>query len=198
MKCSIEGCKNESARRSWCYKHYKRWQTYSDPMHVKNPRIYGMTLQERILATIKKVGDCWIWQGSISNRGIPRLKYKSKTTSAHRAAYIAFKGPVPDKLLVCHTCDNPLCVNPEHLYSGTALDNVRDRTERTGIDHVPKGLPHWNAKFSDKQILEVLKATGLHRIIAKKYGMSRGYVSQLKSKKGAKCRAAARKQGMIV
>jgi len=150
MICSIGGCDSKAAGRGWCHKHYKRWQTHGDPECVKNNRIHGMTLKERILDTVVKENGCWIWLGSVSKKtGRPRLKYKCKTTSAHRVAFIAFNGEIPKGLMVLHKCDNKMCVNPDHLYAGTHKDNMWDRRVR-GI--AGKRALHHKAKLTEESI----------------------------------------------
>lgn len=74
----------------------------------------------------KVVGDCWIWTGSIRNDGYGRYPVNRQWKGAHRVAYELYKGPIPEGLLVRHKCDNPLCINPEHLELGTNKDNVWD------------------------------------------------------------------------
>lgn len=70
---------------------------------------------------------CWNWHGFIGVNGYGHLRYHGKPMDAHRVAYILAHGPIPDGFFVCHTCDNPKCCRPEHLYAGTAADNVHDR-----------------------------------------------------------------------
>lgn len=73
-------------------------------------------------------GECWEWIGSRFPRGYGRLKLNRKTAYAHRVSWeLAHGVPVPDGLCVLHRCDNPPCVNPAHLWSGTMADNMHDR-----------------------------------------------------------------------
>ena len=86
-------------------------------------------------AFVAKIGDCsscWLWIGSTSGR--PGRRYgcfwNGKAIKAHQFAYEIFKGQRDHGKIVCHTCDVPLCVNPDHLYLGTWRDNVRDAVKR--------------------------------------------------------------------
>ena len=75
---------------------------------------------------------CFIWDGSTRSNnkcGALRLN-KFKFISAHRLSYLLFKGQIPENYNVLHTCDNPLCVNPNHLFLGTQLDNIKDRDKK--------------------------------------------------------------------
>ena len=92
--------------------------------------------------------NCIIWQGPRWSQGRYGMDYiHGKSTGAHRAAWIRAKGPIPKDMVVCHSCDNGLCVNINHLFLGTRSDNMRDCRNKGRLVVPPqKGSKNGNAK----------------------------------------------------
>ncbi len=81
---------------------------------------------------------CWLWLGAKNKAGYGVLGAMGKMTMAHRFAFIAAGKPLAKGQLVCHHCDNPPCVNPKHLFAGSAADNTRDSILKGRHSSVPK------------------------------------------------------------
>ena len=96
-----------------------------------------MPLIERFFQKVDKSGTemfphCWIWTGALTSKKYGSFKYYQDKSAigAHVSSYLLHKGEIPKGMLVRHRCDNPPCVNPEHLILGTNSDNMRDMFER--------------------------------------------------------------------
>lgn len=89
------------------------------------------TLEQKLMDKVEKLDNgCWIWIGACNFDGYGHLTVSQKPWSAHRFSYTIFTGEIPKGMCVCHKCDCPPCVNPDHLFLGTAKDNARDKYEK--------------------------------------------------------------------
>jgi HNH endonuclease len=125
----------------------------------------------------------WVSEGAESKYG--RLWDAGKRVPAHRWVFIQINGPIPDELNVCHTCDNPPCCRPSHLFSGTDKDNLADAARKGhmkgGTAHL-RGEQHGMAKLSDEKVTMIrsLVANGItQRAVAKATGMSKIQISRI-------------------
>jgi hypothetical protein len=92
-----------------------------------------MTIEERFWSKVVKTDSCWLWNGAKSAKGYGVFEVYGHTERAHRVSYRMAHGPVKSNMLICHKCNNPGCVNPNHLYMGTNGDNMRDRFRKKVI-----------------------------------------------------------------
>lgn len=142
-----------------------------------------VTLAERFLAKVDKSGECWLWTGCLDKDGYGKFRIKKKIFRTHRISYELYVEPIPDGLYVCHHCDNPSCVNPDHLFVGTSKDNMRDMISKS---HNRKGQNNSNAKLTSKQVCEIREriANGEKQItLAKEFGVVQTTVSSIKCRK---------------
>ena len=127
--------------------------------------------------------ECWNWIGSKVPGGYGQIKAGGrygKMLSAHRSAWEIAFGPIPEGLQVLHDCDNPGCVNPNHLTLGTTADNMKDMHQK-GRAASQRGSCNGAAKLTEDQVLKIYNAPGIHADIAAEYGMHKSNVSMIKT-----------------
>jgi hypothetical protein len=195
--CKVPGCDGQYLALGMCLKHYTRHRRYGDP----NGFAPVKTLRERFEEKYEIDPDtgCWIWKASFTAKGYGRIEVESQVVGAHRVSWELFKGPIPDELCVLHRCDNPPCVNPEHLFLGTVADNNKDMTEkgrrrwneralRVGRAATPslKGEAHPMATLTQKRVNEIKRRLAMGQRgtdIATSVGTSVSIVSKIKTGK---------------
>jgi DNA-binding CsgD family transcriptional regulator len=132
-----------------------------------------MPVEDRLILgrKIDFVTGCWEWTKGCDGHGYGRLWDGTRATAAHLASWVVYVGPIPKGKNILHTCDNPPCFNPSHLYAGTQKDNVRDMIERR------RGLvgSHNGASIlTERQVLSIreLAKTKTGYRIAKELGVN--------------------------
>lgn len=111
---------------------------------------------------------CWLWIGCAMKTGWPygQCQVNKVRWQAHRLAYATFIGEIPDGMLVCHKCDVPLCVNPDHLFLGTQADNMQDMTRKgrngshTKPERHPRGARVNTAKVDEATVRHIRRMKG--------------------------------------
>lgn len=190
--CSVIDCNGKHKAKGYCAKHYERLRTHGDVNVVlkSNPPIKKkefLTINEMFLSGFIK-GDsdeCWNWIKSKNQDGYGRMMWERKTYCAHRISYRFYFGDFDQSLCVCHKCDNPSCVNPNHLFLGTHKDNMIDR-DKKNRNSGAKGEKNSKAKFNKKIVLEIREAikNGESNIsLSKKYKVGADTISNIKNNK---------------
>lgn len=132
-------------------------------------------------ASVEKSAGCWTWRGVVDREGygVMRLKGRSRA-KAHRFSYELAHGPIPAGAMVRHFCDNPSCVNPEHLLIGSAKDNKRDCMERGR--HL-RGERHHKAKLTADDVRAIRLSGERGAQIAARYGVTKENVYAIQKRK---------------
>lgn len=189
--CIMESCGRKVQARGLCNTHYgqmrnagrldefKRQPRQSLPLEVRFRRI-GWTVTE---------SGCWEWNGfrskgyGLINSGIRTARGHHIPLVASRASWIIFRGEIPEDMVICHKCDNPPCVNPDHLFLGTKHDNNRDMAEKK---RTLNGERRPQSKLTDVEIDQIRQeySTGQfsQRELGEKYGVSQSAVSLIVSR----------------
>lgn len=130
---------------------------------------------DRFFSLVDKTDDCWIFKSSKRN-GYGRMMINGILYFAHRLSWMIHNGPIGEGKIVCHKCDNRMCVNPAHLYVGTYSDNMSDRQNRISIPNIGR-----QKTFSIEVISEVIKlykeGGWTYRDLSAKFGMSQATIS---------------------
>src|SRR5438270_7873966 len=143
-----------------------------------------LTPRERFLAQVCPEPDsgCWLWRGPLSPEGYGLASFESRRYPAHRLGWLLFRSNIAPGLLVCHKCDVPACVNPDHLFLGTPADNMRDMKEK---GRKPMGEKHYRAKLTDEQVSRIKVMLSEDRIymseIARDFGVSYSTIHSIKN-----------------
>lgn len=146
---------------------------------------------ERFMAKVQMIpiAGCWIWVGAEHVTGYGRFGMPGgRVEFAHRASYQLFCGEIPRGIYVCHTCDVRMCVNPHHLFLGTASDNMKDASRKGRIklpraDQMLRGQMQPMSKLTNDQVRAIRASGETNNSLAAKYGVDPSAISLVKNRK---------------
>lgn len=127
---------------------------------------------------VKTLGGCWEWKGTKNEYGYGIfLLPGEKSSRAHRVMYERVNGPIPNNLVVMHICDNPSCVNPDHLRLGTKADNNKDRIEKRRGKY---NMDRKGCRLTVEQVKDIIVDERKQKDIADSYGVNPSHISRIK------------------
>lgn len=157
-----------------------------NPSHLSLAESARGSTVERFWRRVKRTNTCWLWTGSILPNGYGKISIKHRDVLAHRYSYELLKGKIPDGHLCLHKCDVRNCVNPEHLFTGTHLDNMEDRNRKKRQAKGHQMGAH-SAKLSDEQVKEIRSqyspGNTSQRQLAEEYGLNQSQISRILTRK---------------
>jgi hypothetical protein len=174
--CEIEGCSRRVHGRGLCVAHYSQWRKVAGPQ--QRP-----TAEERFWPNVNKTETCWLWTGSVNNKGYGKLSFKGEYVYAHRFSMYLVLGRWPNDCIL-HSCDTPLCVNPDHLREGSQTENLQEMRQRHRHTY---GERHPHAKLTQNQVetIRILLDEGVAaKDIADRFNISTTTVGRIRRGEG--------------
>ena len=186
MKCAFDECERDAVCKGYCDKHYRRVLRRGDVNDYGSRKVAEGDAIERFHQKYEiNESGCWMWTGGTrpNSKGVPYPRHwtdDSESIGAHRFSFELVHGAIPQSMYVCHKCDTPLCVNPDHLFLGSHQDNMRDMVAKqrsfVGRGEDKKG----RAKLTNQQADQIRKMSMSHSKIASMFGVSATTIGRIK------------------
>ena len=128
--------------------------------------------EARFWALVEKTDTCWVWKGKAVKSGHGLFYAATETLLAHRVSWRLHRGRIKGKR-VLHRCDNPPCVRPDHLFSGSQRENVNDAIAKGRWTMPPSGEQHHSAKLTESDVRAIRATAGSHAVVARQFGVSK-------------------------
>lgn len=149
-------------------------------------KLTRLTTEERFWRKVKKrqSHECWDWAGVCDTSGYGQIEINRKSIKTHRFSWEIHFGKIPDEMCILHYCDNPKCVNPNHLWLGTKKDNSDDKVNK---NRQTKGEDVWCSKLTEDQVKEIRQLCCEKKLmkkeIAKMFNISNATISAIHTSK---------------
>lgn len=131
-----------------------------------------------------KTEGCWEWLATKNSDGYGRVRRLGKLESAHRVSYELYKGSFDKTKHVCHSCDNPGCVNPDHLWLGDYKSNNKDKKDKgRAVGCSMPGEKHHSAKLTESKVVSIIQSTEPSAYLAGLYNVSVSLINSIKARR---------------
>jgi hypothetical protein len=184
--CSVPGCGCRHYQRGFCTKHFARWKRHGDPAITLRPWL-NWSPEETFrhwMPDDPPISGCWPWRGRVGAHGYGLIGSRDRHLRANRVAFELFNGPIGTGLVIRHTCDNPVCVNPAHLLAGTDAENSQDMVDR---GRQQRGSRHRQTHLSEEDVrqIRIWHSAGdrTKKELAGMFGISRSAVGLIVNRK---------------
>lgn len=199
MNCNVRNCNREARPHAlMCSAHLERLRIHGDVLEdvpIRQKGTSGLAPEavfQQHMPDAPPENGCWEWTGPVNDDGYGLIECtvngKRIRDRAHRVSYRMFVGPIPDEVIVRHTCDNRPCCQPQHFLLGTRTDNSNDKVERNrqsrGLSHAVKtrGVRHYKARLTEDEVLSIraLGAEGWTQVaLAKRFGCTQSNINRI-------------------
>jgi len=186
MKCAFDECERDAVCKGYCDKHYRRFLRRGDVNDYGSRKVAEGNAIERFHQKYEiNESGCWMWTGGTrpNSKGVPYPRHWTddfKSIGAHRFSFELVHGAIPQGMYVCHKCDTPLCVNPDHLFLGSHQDNMRDMVAKqrsfVGRGEDKKG----RSKLTNQQADQIRKMSMSYSKIGAMFGVSTTTIGRIK------------------
>lgn len=184
--CGIKGCDKKAVALGLCVNHWRRCRKYGSPLARKSHSgmFKGLTADERFELQVIRRPGCWGWKGARDQDGYPIFRAEIDNVlyqRGHRFSYVRSTGLSAKGRHVCHTCDNPICTNPAHLFLGSNAENMADKIAK-GRSRAPKGEESGKAKICEAQARAILLDPRPYHEIGEEYGLTPSAIGSIKNR----------------
>ncbi len=177
--CSITGCVGGVVGRGLCGKHWARWRKHGDPLGGRAPNGEPERWARQLAIRTDLPDECIQWPFSLTSTRYGQVRINGRLWKAHRFIYAIHSGVSPDPTTqTCHSCGNPICVNPRHLRWCSQSENYADSVQHgTAI----VGTRHGRSKLTEADALTIFSSIDTNKHLAERFGVSISLVSAIRN-----------------